>query len=56
MWGTDLVFEACTASPESHLGHKRLENPYGIKTFTRFELKRPPSPAPKSHLTVFAYP
>ena len=36
MWGAGHVFKACTASPESHIGHKRLENPYGTKTFARF--------------------
>ena len=36
MWGTGRVFDAYIATSESHLGHKRLENPYGIKTFARF--------------------
>ena len=44
--GAGHVFRACAASPESHIGHKRLENPYGIKTFARFELKINPTVFP----------
>ena len=41
--GTGHVFDACTATYGFHIGRKRLENPYGIKTFTRFELKINPT-------------
>ena len=34
--GTDLVFDACTASNESHLGHRRRLKPLWHKDFRTF--------------------